>query len=118
MRWRRCVRTIRLALCAISRGFWVRLSSRRSGNSLRCRLMRPISNQDALAPMRQDNSFSFVRDFERLLGEAFFKKVRQFTSMQTDAADLEAGLVRYLEVLASRAPIDILFLGMGPEAGG
>jgi 6-phosphogluconolactonase/glucosamine-6-phosphate isomerase/deaminase len=38
--------------------------------------------------------------------------------MQTDADNLETGLVRYLEVLAAHAPIDILFLGMGPEAGG
>ncbi len=77
-----------------------------------------VFTQDALAPMRADNSFSFVRDFERLLGEAFFKKVRQFTSMQTDSADLESGLMRYLDKLESHAPIDILFLGLGPEAGG
>ncbi len=77
-----------------------------------------VFTQDGLAPMRKDNAFSFVRDFERLLGDAFFEKVKSFTSMQTDADDLESGLVRYLEQLESRSPIDILFLGLGPEAGG
>jgi 6-phosphogluconolactonase/glucosamine-6-phosphate isomerase/deaminase len=77
-----------------------------------------VFTQDGLAPMRTDNAFSFVRDFERLLGNAFFAKVKSFTSMQTEADDLESGLVRYLEQLESRSPIDILFLGLGPEAGG
>src|SRR5687767_14785306 len=31
-----------------------------------------VFTQDALAPMRMDNGLSFVRDFERLLGHAFF----------------------------------------------
>ena len=75
-----------------------------------------VFTQDALAPMRKDNAFSFVRDFERLLGEAFFKKVKSFTSIKTDAIDLESGLMRYLEQLESRSPIDIFFLGLGPEA--
>jgi len=77
-----------------------------------------VFTQDALAPMRQDNAFSFVRDFERLLGDSFFRKVKSFTSMQTDADDLESGLIAFLGELESRGPIDILFLGMGPEAGG
>ena len=77
-----------------------------------------VFTQDALAPMRMDNSFSFVRDFERLLGDAFFKKVNSFTSMQTDAGDLQSGLVSFLDQLDSRRPIDILFLGLGPEAEG
>src|SRR5262245_4170753 len=68
--------------------------------------------------MRKDNSFSFVRDFERLLGDSFFRKVRSFTSMKTDANDLESGLIAFLEQLQSQGPVDILFLGMGPEAGG
>ena len=34
-----------------------------------------VFTQDALAPMRMNNSFSFVRDFERLLGEDFFNIV-------------------------------------------
>src|SRR5207244_2206285 len=63
-----------------------------------------------------DNAFSFVRDFERLLGDEFFKKIKSFTSMQTDAPDLESGLIKYLEILKSRSPIDIFFLGLGPEA--
>ena len=77
-----------------------------------------VFTQDALAPMRMENAFSFVRDFERLLGEAFFNKVKRFTSMRTDADNLESGLVSFLEQLDSCGPIDILFLGLGPEAGG
>ena len=34
-----------------------------------------VFTQDALAPLRMDNGLSFVRDFERLLGEDFFRKV-------------------------------------------
>jgi hypothetical protein len=60
-----------------------------------------VFTQDALAPMRMDNAFSFVRDFERLLGDAFFKKVKSFTSMQTDADDLESGLLSFLDQLES-----------------
>jgi 6-phosphogluconolactonase/glucosamine-6-phosphate isomerase/deaminase len=77
-----------------------------------------VFTQDALAPMRMDNAFSFVRDFERLLGEAFFSKVKSFTPMQTETDDLEGALVRYLERLDSLGGIDIFFLGLGPEAGG
>lgn len=76
-----------------------------------------VFTQDALAPMRSDNSFSFVRDFERLLGEDFFKKVKSFTSMRTDTEDLEGEMVNYLEALASHGEVDIFFLGLGPEAG-
>ena len=74
-----------------------------------------VFTQDALAPMRMDNAFSFVRDFERLLGETFFAKIKSFTSMQTDAPDLERALITYLETLESQSPIDIVFLGLGPE---
>lgn len=77
-----------------------------------------VFTQDALAPMRMDNSFSFVRDFERLLGEDFFKKVKSFNSMRTDRNDLEGELVSYLAALESCGGIDIFFLGLGPEAGG
>lgn len=77
-----------------------------------------VFTQDALAPMRMDNAFSFVRDFERLLGDAFFKKVKSFTSMRTDADDLESGLLSFLDQLESCGPIDIFFLGLGPEAEG
>jgi 6-phosphogluconolactonase/glucosamine-6-phosphate isomerase/deaminase len=76
-----------------------------------------VFTQDALAPMRMNNGLSFVRDFERLLGEAFFRKVKNFTSMQTDSADLEGELERYMEKLDSLGGIDIFFLGLGPEAG-
>jgi 6-phosphogluconolactonase/glucosamine-6-phosphate isomerase/deaminase len=76
-----------------------------------------VFTQDALAPMRMNNGLSFVRDFERLLGEAFFRKVKSFTPMSTDTYDLEDELVRYLEKLESLGGIDIFFLGLGPEAG-
>ena len=76
-----------------------------------------VFTQDALAPMRMDNGLSFVRDFERLLGNSFFKKIKTFTPMQTDSTDLEEELERYLETLESVAGVDIFFLGLGPEAG-
>jgi len=74
-----------------------------------------VFTQDALAPMRMENSFSFVRDFEGLLGPDFFRKVKSFTAMRTDTEDLEGELIRYLEQLESRGEIDIFFLGLGPE---
>ena len=77
-----------------------------------------VFTQDALAPMSMNNSFSFVRDFERLLGEDFFKKVKSFNSMRTDRNDLEGELVSYLAALDSSGGVDIFFLGLGPEAGG
>ena len=75
-----------------------------------------VFTQDALAPMRMDNSLSFVRDFERLLGDAFFQKVKSFTPMQTHTDDLEAELTKYIEKLDALGGIDIFFLGLGPEA--
>jgi 6-phosphogluconolactonase/glucosamine-6-phosphate isomerase/deaminase len=77
-----------------------------------------VFTQDALAPLRMDNGLSFVRDFERLLGEDFFRKVKSFTSMRTDVEDLEGELARYVEQLESLGGIDLFFLGLGPEAGG
>ena len=77
-----------------------------------------VFTQDALAPLRMDNGLSFVRDFERLLGEDFFRKVKSFTCMRTDAEDLETELVAYVEQLESLGGIDLFFLGLGPEAGG
>ena len=76
-----------------------------------------VFTQDALAPMRMDNGLSFVRDFERLLGDSFFKKIKSFTPMCTDTDDLETELIRYLEKLDSLGGIDIFFLGLGPESG-
>ena len=76
-----------------------------------------VFTQDALAPMRMDNGLSFVRDFERLLGQDFFRKVKSFTSMRTDTDELEAELARYIDKLESLGGIDIFFLGHGPEAG-
>ena len=83
-------------------------------NNLLARLH--VFTQDALAPMRMENGLSFVRDFERLLGDAFFRKVKSFTPMQTDTADLEGGLMKYLAKLESLGGIDLFFLGLGPEA--
>ena len=74
-----------------------------------------VFTQDALAPLGMANEFSFVRDFERLLGEAFFRKVKSFTAMRTDVVDLEGELSRYLEELEGAGGIDIFFLGLGPE---
>lgn len=75
-----------------------------------------VFTQDALAPMRMNNGLSFVRDFERLLGGAFFEKVKSFTPMRTDTEDLECEMVRYLEKIDDLGGIDIFFLGLGPEA--
>ena len=77
-----------------------------------------VFTQDALAPLRMNNGLSFVRDFERLLGEDFFRKVNSFTTMRTDAEDLESELASYVERLESLGGIDLFFLGLGPEAGG
>jgi len=77
-----------------------------------------VFTQDALAPLRMDNSLSFVRDFERLLGEQFFKKVLSFNTIKTDANDMEAELTRYVERLETLGGIDLFFLGLGPEASG
>lgn len=74
-----------------------------------------VFTQDALAPMSMNNCFSFVRDFERILGSDFFKKIKSFTPMQTDTDDLEAGLNAYLDKLESLGGLDIFFIGHGPE---
>ena len=75
-----------------------------------------VFTQDALAPMRMANSLSFVRDFERLLGDGFFSKVKSFTPMLTETDNVEAALHRYLNRLDELGGIDIFFLGLGPEA--
>lgn len=77
-----------------------------------------VFTQDALAPLRMDNSLNFVSDFRRLLGEAFFQKIKSFTPMRTDVPDLQAELARYIEKLEALGGIDLFFLGLGPEAGG
>jgi 6-phosphogluconolactonase/glucosamine-6-phosphate isomerase/deaminase len=74
-----------------------------------------VFTQDALAPMAMANGFSFVRDFERILGDAFFQKIKSFTPMRTDADDLEASLIAYLNKLESLGGLDIFFIGHGPE---
>lgn len=77
-----------------------------------------VFTQDALAPLRMNSSLSFVRDFERLLGDAFFSQVKSFTPMQTEANDLaslESQLSEYIEKLSAFGGADIFFLGHGPE---
>lgn len=76
-----------------------------------------VFTQDALAPMRMENSFSFVRDFERLLGAEFFQRVKSFTPMRTDTPDLESEMIRYVQQLEALGGLDIFFLGHGPEPG-
>ncbi|HEY3130128.1 MAG TPA: 6-phosphogluconolactonase [Acidobacteriota bacterium] len=76
-----------------------------------------VFTQDALAPLSKENGFSFVRDFERLLGSKFFGKIKSFTPMPTDASDVEAALIRYLQKLEGAGGLDIFFLGHGPEPG-
>jgi len=75
-----------------------------------------VFTQDALAPLRMDNGLSFVRDFERLLGENFFRKVKSFRSIRTDSENLEDELKNYILELESVGGVDIFFLGLGPEA--
>jgi len=68
--------------------------------------------------LRMENPLNFVRDFQRLLGESFFQKIKSFTPMRTDVSNLKAELARYIEKLESLGGIDLFFLGLGPEAGG
>lgn len=75
-----------------------------------------VFTQDALAPLAMNNGLSFVRDFERLLGDKFFAKIKSFTPMNTETEDVEGELVKYLEKLENLGGIDIFFLGFGPEA--
>ncbi|MGO4773733.1 hypothetical protein ACEN2I_18930 [Flavobacterium sp. W22_SRS_FK3] len=74
-----------------------------------------VFTQDALAPLSMNNGFSFVRDFERILGDAFFKKIKSFTPMRTDTKDLESALIEYLTKLEELGGLDIFFIGHGPE---
>ena len=74
-----------------------------------------VFTQDALAPLSMNNGFSFVRDFERILGDSFFKKIKSFTPMRTDTKDLESALTAYLTKLEGLGGLDIFFIGHGPE---
>jgi 6-phosphogluconolactonase/glucosamine-6-phosphate isomerase/deaminase len=76
-----------------------------------------VFTQDALAPLSMTNALNFVADFRRLLGEAFFSKVKSFTPMRTDVPNLEGELLGYAEKLESLGGIDLFFLGLGPEPG-
>lgn len=74
-----------------------------------------VFTQDALAPMQMNNGLSFVRDFERLLGDAFFRQVKSFTPMQTDTDEIEDELTKYIQKIEALGGADIFFLGHGPE---
>jgi len=74
-----------------------------------------VFTQDALAPMGMKNGLSFVRDFERILGDDFFKKIKSFTPMRTDTEDIESSLIEYLTKLEELGGLDIFFIGHGPE---
>lgn len=74
-----------------------------------------VFTQDALAPMRMSNGLSFVRDFERLLGDKFFAKIKSFTPMLTQTDDLDGALTAYIDKLDSLGGIDLFFIGLGPE---
>ncbi len=74
-----------------------------------------VFTQDALAPMGMKNGLSFVRDFERILGDDFFKKIKSFTPMRTDTEDIESSLIGYLTKLEELGGLDIFFIGHGPE---
>lgn len=76
-----------------------------------------VFTQDALAPMPMDSTLSFVRDFERLLGQAFFKTVHRFIPMRTDNPDLLSGLKEFTREFEELGGLDIFFLGHGPEPG-
>jgi hypothetical protein len=77
-----------------------------------------VFTQDALAPLRMNNGLSFVRDFERLLGDDFFRKVKSFTSMRTDAEISKRSSLLTSNGSKSWAASISSFLGLGPEAGG
>jgi len=74
-----------------------------------------VFTQDALVPLNMDNSLSFVRDFERLMGKEFFQQVKSFTTFNTAADDIEAEVVRFSRQLEDVGGLDIFFLGHGPE---
>ncbi len=91
-----------------------KLAKSREQDELLARLN--VFTQDALAPMGMANSLSFVRDFERILGAAFFEKIKSFTPMQTDTDDIESALIAYLTKMENLGGLDIFFIGHGPEA--
>jgi len=74
-----------------------------------------VFTQDAIAPLRMENSFSFVRDFERLLGPEFFQRVKSFTPINTSVPDIDPELVAYADKIEALGGVDMFFLGHGPE---
>lgn len=74
-----------------------------------------VFTQDALAPLPAKSTLSFVRDFERLLGAAFFDRVQSFVPMQTDQPNLLEALKEFTAKLEQVGGLDIFFLGHGPE---
>lgn len=76
-----------------------------------------VFTQDALAPLPMASSLSFVSDFRRLLGPAFFSQVKSFTPMFTESNDLSSELADYVARIDELGGPDIFFLGHGPEPG-
>jgi 6-phosphogluconolactonase/glucosamine-6-phosphate isomerase/deaminase len=76
-----------------------------------------VFTQDALAPMPMSSTLSFVRDFERLLGPAFFERVHRFVPMRTDKTELLSALKEFSQEFEKMGGLDIFFLGHGPEPG-
>ena len=75
-----------------------------------------VFTQDALAPLPMASPLSFVRDFERLLGAAFFRKVRSFEPFETESLSAEESTLRSLTALKEAGGLDLFFVGHGPEA--
>lgn len=94
-----------------------RLLAERAGNGAANETIKRLHvfTQDALAPLGMSNGYSFVRDFERLLGADFFRQVKSFTPMRTDAEDIEKNLIEYVRQIERLGGLDVLFLGHGPE---
>lgn len=71
--------------------------------------------QDALAPLPQASTLSFVYDFRRLLGAAFLEQVGGFHVLRTDTDDIVTEVERYVLQILSLGGPDIFFVGHGPE---
>lgn len=82
------------------------------------RIIRKLNvfTQVALAPLNADNSLSFVRDFERILGQDFLEQVDGFSSFDTEAENLVEAVRNHIRAIQNAGGIDIFFLGYGSEA--
>lgn len=73
-----------------------------------------VYTQDAFVPMRKDSSLTFVRYYESQLGPEFFSSIRRFTTIDSEAADLEEETKRHIAQLPADG-FDIMLMGHGPE---